>query len=206
MHIGIIADGNGRWAERRGLPREKGHRVGADNVSTIASYLLDKTDYLSLYGFSTENWNRNPDEVQKLFDIMETCVNGRLLRWCEEHKVRLYHFGRRDRLPKKLLLGIDNAIAATRLATGRQTRLHVSLCLDYGYRDEVDREAVTTTEFPDVDLIIRTGGEHRLSNFLLYQSAYAEIFFTKVLFPDLKGKTLHRILEWYHTRTRKFGR
>jgi undecaprenyl diphosphate synthase len=201
MHIGIIADGNGRWASSKGYSREWGHRAGADNVPKIVKSLMGKTDYLSLYGFSTENWSRSQLEVTKLFEIMYTCVNGELLKFCESNNIRIYHFGRRDRLPFDLLASIDRATART----SQNTKMHVAMCLDYGYRDEVQREEITSLIFPDLDLVIRTGGEHRLSNFMLYQAAYAEIYFTRILFPDLNSQALRTILRWYNSRMRKFG-
>ena len=213
VNIGIIADGNGRWAESRGLPRVRGHEAGAENIKGIIACLKGKADYLTLYGFSTENWNRSREEVNHLFRIMEEHVNGVLLEWCIENGIRLYHFGSRDRLPEGLLNAMDRA----RMLTSRNRKMHVGFCLDYGAREEIENAArlydgnlrfqdyLYTYSFPDVDLIIRTGGEHRLSNFLLYQSAYAEIYFTDTLFPDLGEKELMRILDWFKSRRRTFG-
>lgn len=213
MNVGIVADGNGRWAERRGLPRTVGHGVGTSSVERVVFYLKGKVTHLVLYGFSTENWNRPEAEVVFLFELMEESVRGRLLQRCLSEGVRLYHFGRRDRLPVSLLQAVDRAVSLTEDCK----EMHVGLCLDYGARDEIERAAqkysggsfssyLDTWSFPDVDLIIRTGGEHRLSNFLLYQSAYAELYFTDTLFPDLAGEELERILSWYGSRVRKFGR
>ncbi len=212
MNIGIVADGNGRWAEQKGLSRAAGHQAGADNVEEVVSYLNGKTDYLILYGFSTENWSRPKEEVDGLFRIMKDNVDGKLLVRCMREGIRLYRFGRRDRLSSDFLKAIDYAIAFTSMNKSMQ----VGFCLDYGAKDEIVSAALrysggdfssylATYPFPDVDLIIRTGGEHRLSNFLLYQSAYAEIYFTDTLFPDLGEEELKSILDWFSLRTRTFG-
>ena len=214
MNIGIIADGNGRWAEKRGLSRVKGHEAGAENIKRVVGYLKGKTEYLTLYGFSTENWNRSQEEIAHLFRLMIERVDGDLLKWCLDEGIRLYHFGRRDKLPESLLCAIDRAV----ILTSRNGEMHVGFCLDYGSRDEIENAArwyggtgnfhnyLYTCTFPDVDLVIRTGGEHRLSNFLLYQSAYAEIYFTETLFPDLGEKELEYILSWFQSRKRTYGR
>lgn len=210
MHLGIIADGNGRWAEKRNLPRWEGHEAGASNVKEIVEVLKGRVEYLTLFGFSTENWNRSTNEVRHLFRIMEQYVDGPYLDYCLGHNIRIYHFGRKDRIPQSLKNAIDKAVELTK----GNNSMHIGFCLDYGSREELTNAAsrgsienyLYTNPFPDVDLIIRTGGEHRLSNFLLWQSAYAEIYFSDTLFPDLNKEELDGVLSWFKSRERKFGR
>ena len=216
MHVGIIADGNGRWAERRGLPRVEGHEAGAANISKVVDALEGKVDYLTLFGFSTENWNRPKEEVDALFGIMERYLVGPLGDMYLDKGMRFHHFGSREGLPEGLLRALDKL----RIQTRNNGNMHIGFCLNYGSRFEIEaaarlwknhenfsfRDCLNSHMFPDVDLIVRTGGEQRLSNFLLYQSAYAEIYFTQTLFPDLDKEELDIVLAWYKSRKRTFGK
>lgn len=222
QHVAIIMDGNGRWARERGLPRLAGHRAGTENlrrvVRAFASYGVQ---YLTIYAFSTENWSRPQKEVQGLWRLL-----GQVIRRERDqlHKegVRLLHIGRRDRLFPQLLRDMDDAVELTKLNTG----LTLSVALDYGGRDEIVEavrrmmraglkpEEVTeetlsrnlyTACIPAPDLIIRTAGEMRLSNFLTWQSAYAEYYTTPAYWPDFSEQEIERALRAYSQRERRFG-
>ena len=228
LHVAIIMDGNGRWATARGLPRLAGHRRGADAVRRAveaAPGLGIAT--LSLFAFSGDNWRRPPEEVEGLMALFE-----RYLRLetpaLVEHGVRLSVIGRRDRLSPSLRA----AIAATEAATGASGTLSLRLAVDYSARDaivraartlgaatglatgipELDREAfarrlgaVYGSAAPDVDLLIRTGGEQRLSDFLLWESAYAELYFTPRMWPDFGLPELAEAVRAFRARERRFG-
>ncbi|GAI86535.1 unnamed protein product, partial [marine sediment metagenome] len=200
-HIAIIVDGNGRWAEQRGLPRFEGHLAGLKSVrSTIRCLNQYQIKYVTLYGFSTENWNRPQDEVISLFRLLEEIVDKEAL---ELHKegIKIRHLGRLEGLPQGLQLAINRAIELTKNNTG----MTFSLAFNYGGRGEIldavrriiaegispqslDEKLFNnylyTAGLPDVDLIIRTGGEVRISNFLIWQATYSEYYFTDVLWPD----------------------
>lgn len=214
--VAIVADGNGRWATARGLPRIEGHRAGAENIENIVKYLLNKgIGYVILYGFSTENWGRSGEEIAGLFGIIEEYLgDAKFIKRCIKNGVRIFHMGRRDRLPKSMMDVVDRLA----ILTEDNEKINVGICLDYGSRDELEMAArsvrdfggkladyLYSGDFPDVDLVIRTGGEKRLSNFMLYQSAYAELYFTDVYFPDLNAKELDKALDWYYTRVRTKG-
>jgi len=221
-HIAIIMDGNGRWAKRRGLPRLLGHKAGGDNIHRVVEFCLNQgIKYLTLYAFSTENWKRALDEVTGIFNIL-THVIDREMKYFHQAKVKLKHLGRLDRVPQELQQKIKEAIELTK----DNTRLTLCICLDYGGRAEIveavrrlmaqgippqsiDEALVAqylyTEGIPDPDLIIRTGGEMRLSNFLLWQAAYAELYFTPTLWPDLGEKEMEEALLNYRERQRRFG-
>jgi undecaprenyl diphosphate synthase len=199
LHVGIIMDGNGRWASRRGLPRGAGHRAGADAVRRVVEAAPDLgiTD-LTLYAFSADNWKRPAGEVAILMRLFARHLHTETPRLAAEG-VRLMIVGRRDRLPAPLVAAIEAAEAAT--ATGGGTRLHLRIAIDYSARAAIQAGAI----LPDVDLLIRTGGEQRLSDFLLWESAYAELWFTDRMWPDCGAADLAAAVQDFRTRERRFG-
>ena len=193
-HVAIIMDGNGRWAEQRGLPRTKGHEAGERALFDVVEGALEaQIRYLSVFAFSTENWTRPPDEVEFLL-----AFNRSLLRIRREdlrsRGVKVRRIGRREGVPDDVLAEFD----AAEQATSENTRLDLLVCFNYGGRAELQDAAAKGSigehlyapDVPDVDLLIRTSGEHRLSNFLLWQCAYAEFYFTETLWPDFKREGL----------------
>ena len=222
QHVAIILDGNGRWAKKRGLPRLMGHRAGVNNIHPVASaFATCGVKYLTLYIFSTENWNRPKMEIAGLLSILARRIDKEA-RVCHQENFRLIHLGKLDRLPQKLRQKVEAAIALTKNNTG----LTLCLALDYGGRDEIVQAAkriisahipgdqidelvfsqyLYTNGIPDPDLIIRTGGEMRLSNFLLWQASYSELQFTPVLWPDFGQKEIEEALFEYKRRQRRFG-
>ena len=222
LHVAIVMDGNGRWAEQRGLPRLMGHRVGVDNIRPVLGTLAGKgVKYVSLFAFSTENWNRPATEVEGLMDILRDSVE-RETAALHQQDVRILHLGRLDRLSPELHQAIINAQELTSNNKG----VTLSVAFDYGGRAEIvealknimrdgispeqlDEECVArylyTSQLPDPDLIIRTGGELRLSNFFLWQAAYSEYYPTPTLWPDLGPEEVTRALEDYSGRQRRFG-
>jgi len=221
-HIAIVPDGNGRWAERRELPRLNGHWAGAENMYRMIEYLNEyPIRYLTLYGFSTENWTRPEDEITGLFDLLENFIDSHLSE-IHEKGVKLRHLGRLNELPENLQLAINRAVDLTK----NNTRMTLSIAFNYGGRTEIldavrylltngvapqniDEESFNnylyTAGLPNVDLLIRTGDELRLSNFLIWQTAYSEYQFTKVLWPDFGKKDIDRALLSYSRRIRRFG-
>ncbi len=222
-HIAFIMDGNGRWAEKRGLPRLEGHRAGIENARSVIKRLGEyHIKYVTLYSFSTENWNRPKNEVNGLLGILGESIEKETAE-LQKNGVRLCHIGRLERLPQSLILAIERAVELTK----NNTEMTLSLAFDYGGRTEI-LDAVRniiakgippqeinqklfngylyTADLPDVDLVIRTGGELRISNFLLWQSAYSEYYFTKVLWPDFNAEEVERALKVYSQRQRRFGR
>jgi undecaprenyl diphosphate synthase len=225
LHVAIIMDGNGRWATRRGLPRVAGHRAGVAVVRRVVERALDLgVRCLTLYAFSSDNWRRPAPEVQGIFWLLRAFLRLETER-LRQRGVRLQIIGRRDRLAKSVLREIDNAECAT--LTGH--RLHVRVAIDYSSRDAIARAAASAsaaisnvravspdllapmmmqsmnTQSADVDLLIRTGGEKRLSDFLLWESAYAELFFTDCMWPDFGEADLEAALEEFRRRERRFG-
>jgi len=222
-HVAIIMDGNGRWAKKRGLPRLVGHNAGGDNIRPVAKILGDcGVKYLTLYMFSTENWNRPRIEVAGLLTLLGKKIDQEAQAFHQEN-IRLVHLGRLDRLSQKLRNKVQAAVELTRNNTG----LTLCLAFDYGGRDEIVRavgrmakagvandnidesvlaQYLDNPGIPDPDLIIRTGGESRLSNFLLWQAAYSELYFTPVLWPDFGRKDIEEALSEYKRRQRRFGR
>lgn len=222
-HIAIIMDGNGRWAEQRGLPRLEGHQAGAKNIRPIIRCLNQRhIKYVTLYGFSTENWNRPEDEVIGLLHLLERSINAYASE-LYERGVKLRHLGHLEELPKGLQLAINRAMELTKNNTG----MTLSVALNYGGRLEIldairhiiaegvpaqsideglFNSYLYTAGFPDVDLVIRTGGEFRISNFLMWQAAYSEYYFTEVLWPDFNQKEIEKAILAYSQRQRRFGR
>jgi len=211
MHVAIIMDGNGRWAQARGLPRVAGHRAGAESLRRIIEASpAAGIDVLTLYAFSSDNWSRPAPEVSALMSLLARYLRREAAR-CVETGVRVSLVGRRDRLPKSLLPIIEETETVTR--AGR--RLHLRLAIDYSSRDQIleaarsirplTRESLSKRLGPDVDLVIRTSGEQRLSDFLLWEAAYAEFYFTKTLWPDFGEPDLQAAVADYHRRDRRFG-
>lgn len=226
QHVAIIMDGNGRWARARGLPRSAGHRQGAEAVRrSVEAAVAAGVPYLTLFGFSSENWKRPEEEVQTLMGLLKLYLRKEI---AELHRngVRLRVIGERERLASDIAALIDRAEALT----ADNTRLTLTVALSYGARDEIaaaarriaqaaaagrlDPEAVTadtlgdhlmTAGIPDPDLIIRTSGERRVSNFLLWQAAYAEFLFIDTLWPDFDEATFRAALDDYGRRERRFG-
>ncbi len=225
-HIAIIMDGNGRWAKKRGLPRTAGHKVGAEAFRTIANYAKSiGLQYLTVYAFSTENWKRSEEEVSTIMGLLEKYLRE-LLRDMDKNRVRFCFFG--DLSPLSPTLREEAAELAER--SKQYEGVQVNFCINYGGRDEILRaarsfaakcaageakpEALTEAGFsdllwsagvPDPDLVIRPSGEQRISNFLLWQSAYAEYYFTDTLWPDFGPKDLDLAIEAYNKRNRRFG-
>jgi len=223
QHVAIIMDGNGRWARKRGLPRLLGHRAGGENMRPVARILADcGVRYLTLYAFSTENWTRPRTEVSGLLSLLSRKIDQETQAFHEEN-IRLVHLGRQDRMSERLRKKVRAAVELTRNNTG----LALCLAFDYGGRDEIagaarrivdagirgddiDESVVARhlylPDVPDPDLVIRTGGESRLSNFLLWQAAYSELYFTAVLWPDFGPQDVKKALSEYECRQRRFGR
>jgi undecaprenyl diphosphate synthase len=222
-HVAIIMDGNGRWAASQGKPRSEGHRAGTENLRRIIeAFIRHGVRYLTLFAFSTENWNRPDDEVQTLLEIVDSVIRSEVNELHREG-IRLRHIGRIDRLPMDLRRSIRESIELTK----DNTRLTLCVAFDYGGRaeivdavremiaDDVQAEDVNedllrrymyTNGIPDPDLVIRTSGEQRLSNFLIWQAAYAEYYSTSVYWPDFNEAEVDRALEAYSRRERRFGK
>lgn len=221
-HVAIIMDGNGRWASQRGLPRLEGHRTGARGVRKVVKAFADRgVKYLTLFAFSTENWSRPAEEIAGLVQLLAESVEKEA-PFFHRHNIKLRHIGKLDRLPRELKEKVEAAVELT----GNNTGMTLCLAFDYGGRSEIVdavrrikkddispkklTEAVfsgylNTGDVPDPDLIIRTGGEVRLSNFLLWQAAYSELYFTPVLWPDFTKKEIDKALLDYGQRQRRFG-
>jgi undecaprenyl diphosphate synthase len=223
LHVAIIMDGNGRWAMRRGLPRVAGHRAGIASVRRVVERAPDLgIRRLTLYAFSSDNWRRPADEVESIFWLLRTYLRLETAR-LRQHGARLEFIGRRDRLPPSLV----REIARAEYATAEGQRLHLRIAVDYSSRDAITRAVAgvsaalseplsadllgrmlaqaLTAESGEVDLLIRTGGEKRLSDFLLWESAYAELLFTDRMWPDFNATDLDAALEEFNRRERRFG-
>jgi undecaprenyl diphosphate synthase len=211
FHVAIIMDGNGRWAAARGLPRVAGHRAGVEAASRIVEAAPGNgVQVLTLFAFSSDNWRRPPAEVNALMRLLSTYLETQLSR-CLDNGVRLEVIGRRDRLNRHLAEAIGRAEQAS--ASGQ--RLHVRIAVDYSARDailaaarraiDLSRESVDRVLGPSVDLLIRTGGERRLSDFLLWESAYAELVFSRTMWPDFGPAELAAAVREFHSRQRRFG-
>jgi undecaprenyl diphosphate synthase len=225
-HLAIIMDGNGRWAEQRHLPRILGHRKGVETVQTVVDACLELgVRYLTLYAFSSENWGRPHEEVDALMSLLGTFLKKEL-KQLHKRGIRLTAIGELERLPdpiSKVLEGISKQTAGN-------DRMVLNLALSYGSRNELTRamqtlgkqvadgtlqadaiaeenitSALDTADLPDPDLLIRTSGEMRISNFLLWQMAYAELYFTDALWPDFSREHLRKAIEEYSNRHRRFG-
>ncbi len=225
-HIAVIMDGNGRWAKRRGLPRTAGPAAGAEPARTIATYCKDiGIDYLTVYAFSTENWKRPKEEVGAIMGLLKKYLLEAIGQM-ERDKVKMEFFGDLSPLTPELRGLCERTREISRHYDGCQ----VNVCLNYGGRDELLRAArayaqdclegradpnhltaerfggyLFSRDIPDPDLVIRPSGELRLSNFLLWQSAYAEFYFTDVLWPDFSKEELNRAIVSYQSRDRRFG-
>lgn len=223
MHVAIIMDGNGRWATQRAMPRVAGHRVGVDVVRKVVEAAPSLgIGTLTLYAFSSDNWRRPAAEVSTLMRLFRSRLVSEVPRLLANN-VRLTAIGRRDRLP----LALGDALGDAEEATAGGSTLHLRLAIDYSARDEILRAAqrlaaaageVTREEFgralggehdarpaADVDLVIRTGGERRLSDFLLWECAYAELYFTDLMWPEFGPKDLEEAVEYFQKRDRRFG-
>jgi undecaprenyl diphosphate synthase len=222
QHVGIIMDGNGRWAKARGLPRSAGHRAGTENLRKVLRAAVEfGIEILTIYAFSTENWGRPVGEVRALLAILERVIDRELAELHEEG-VQLRHLGRLDRIAPRLRRKVLRAIEKTR----DNQRLILNVAFDYGGRaelvramrhiiadgvpaEQVDDALVSrylyTAGLPDPDLIIRTSGEMRISNFLIWQGAYAEFYVPSILWPDFDKGELYKALESYNRRDRRFG-
>jgi undecaprenyl diphosphate synthase len=213
IHVAIIMDGNGRWATARGLPRIAGHRKGADAVRrTLEAAPESGIGALTLYAFSSDNWKRPSEEVSALMGLFEQYLQSQVDE-CIEKQVRISFIGRRDRLPRTVLRLMREAEERTRHCS----RLHVRIAVDYSSRDALVRAAqdvgpgasreslAAAMPAPDVDLLIRTGGEQRLSDFLLWECAYAELVFLPVMWPDFQAVHLDQAVSQFRSRERRFG-
>ena len=226
-HIAIIMDGNGRWANARGLPRAQGHRAGAESVrEAVETCRHLGVEFLTLYAFSSENWNRPQKEVDALMKLLERFLREKLPELLKQN-VRLHAIGRLHMLPEKCRQQIEKAIESTRDNTG----LHLVLALSYGSREEIADAArdiaikaaageldpadidpqlfashLSTIGIPDPDLLIRTSGEFRIANFLLWQISYAEIVISAKNWPDFRDTDLRAAVEEYAQRHRRFGK
>ena len=223
VHVAIIMDGNGRWAAERGLSRASGHNAGLDNIRRIVRFFAERgVKYLTLFAFSTENWGRPDEEVKTLIELLRKAVRDETMPLHEEG-VRINHLGRLDRLPDSLSEEIRKSVELTRL----NDSITLSVAYDYGSRseivdavraivadglsvEEIDERVLArylyTYGLPDPDLVIRTAGEMRLSNFLLWQAAYAEFYSTNVPWPDFDEVEADRALEEYGRRNRRYGK
>jgi len=226
-HVAIIMDGNGRWAQRMRKPRLFGHKAGADSVKDIVGACREiGIEFLTLYAFSSENWNRPAKEVTGLMTILKKYLESELPSM-QENNIRLMSIGDRDRLPDAVRSRLEKTIEAT----ATNSKLTLNLALSYGSRDEIIRavqrvarqcvdgdlnpegiteqcltENLDTSNMPDPDLLIRTGGESRLSNFLLWQLSYAEIYFTEIMWPEFRKEVFFQALIDFQVRERRFGR
>lgn len=225
-HIAIIMDGNGRWAKQRGLPRTAGHAAGAETFRTVATFAKNiGLEYLTVYAFSTENWKRPKEEIDAIMSLLEKYLHEAIDRMAKD-KVKMAFFGDLSPLSPKLL---DLCRQTEEISKGYEG-CQVNICLNYGGRDEIIRAArayaadcaegnadpnhlteeafggyLFSAEIPDPDLVIRPSGEVRISNFLLWQSAYAEFYFTDVLWPDFTTDELMRAIADYQHRSRRYG-
>ena len=225
-HLGIIMDGNGRWAKKRGINRSLGHKAGADNLIKLLNYIYNNTSIkvVSLYAFSTENFKRDKNEVDYLMKLFVTLFNSKL-ESIKKNNVKVVFSGRRENLPKSVLEAMDKTTDDTK----NNTRGILNICLNYGgdYEivdmakkvakqvlegtlniDDITKEVVIKNlyqDLPPLDFIIRTSGEMRISNFMIYQSSYAEYDFPDTYFPDFDSKCLEESLDNYRKRDRRFG-
>ncbi|GAA4065883.1 isoprenyl transferase [Flavobacterium cheonanense] len=226
-HLAIIMDGNGRWAKQKGLLRTLGHESGTKSVKvTVETCAKLGIENLTLYAFSTENWNRPKLEVDTLMKLLVSSLRKEL-KTLQENNIRLNSIGNLSKMPKSILKELNEVIEKTK----NNTRMTLTLALSYGSREEllnvvknisdkvknniisidaidesIINEHLYTHNLPDVDLLIRTSGEHRISNFLLWQIAYAELFFTDVLWPDFTEEHLYEAIISYQKRERRFGK
>ena len=221
VHVGIIMDGNGRWAQKRNLPRTAGHKEGLETAKRIISCAVDAgVKYVTLYTFSTENWKRTEEEVGFLMGLITRHLRAEY-KFYKEHGIRIRHIGDTSRLPA----AVQKEMVDAEGETADFNKMTVVLAINYGGRDELIRAmkklaskiavedireqdistAFDVPELPDADIIIRTGGEKRLSNFLLWHSTYSELFFSDTLWPDFSNEEFLSILSDFTNRDRRFG-
>lgn len=226
QHIAIILDGNGRWAKAKGMPRNYGHTAGARNVETVCQAAHDLgVKYVTMYAFSTENWNRPEGEVEALMKLLESYLKN-CIKTADKNNMRVRVIGDTTRLSERF----QERIRELEAASAKNDGLNLQIAINYGSRDEMIRamrrmsedvaagkrkpeeitesvfeEYLDTAGIPDPDLLIRTSGELRLSNFLLWQLAYSEFYFTDVPWPDFHKEELERAIEAYNKRDRRFG-
>lgn len=226
QHIAIILDGNGRWAKAKGMPRNYGHTAGAKNVETVCQAAYDLgVKYVTMYAFSTENWNRPEGEVEALMKLLESYLKN-CIKTADKNNMRVRVIGDTTRLSERF----QERIRELEAASAKNDGLNLQIAINYGSRDEMTRamrrmsedvaagkrkpeeitesvfeEYLDTAGIPDPDLLIRTSGELRLSNFLLWQLAYSEFYFTDVPWPDFHKEELERAIEAYNKRDRRFG-
>lgn len=226
-HVAVIMDGNGRWARQRALPRQAGHRAGIEPVRAIVKHCASQcVEYLTLFAFSSENWKRPQAEIHGLMALFVDTLNTEVAE-LDENGIRLSFMGEIHRLSPAL----QDTIRAAEARTGRNTRMNLVLAVAYGGRadlvnaarriackvaagelnpEQIDAAqyaaALEMAQLPDIDLLIRTGGEQRISNFLLWSLAYSELYFSDTLWPDFEIGELERALEFYRSRQRRFGR
>ena len=226
QHIAIILDGNGRWAKAKGMPRNYGHTAGAKNVETVCQAAHDLgVKYVTMYAFSTENWNRPEGEVEALMKLLESYLKH-CIKTADKNNMRVRVIGDTTRLSERF----QERIRELEAASAKNDGLNLQIAINYGSRDEMTRamrrmsedvaagkrkpeeitesvfeEYLDTAGIPDPDLLIRTSGELRLSNFLLWQLAYSEFYFTDVPWPDFHKEELERAIEAYNKRDRRFG-
>lgn len=223
-HIAIILDGNGRWAKKRGLPRTAGHAAGSEQFRKIATYCKNiGVDYLTVYAFSTENWSRPEEEVKKIMQLLDRYL-AEAIDTMERDKIKMKILGDVSGLSEEL----QKKIEETNEISSRYEGFQANICLNYGGRDEIVKAArkyakdvkngaandidekgfggyLYSAGIPDPDLLIRPGGEKRISNFLLWQCAYSEFYFTDVLWPDFTTEELDKAIEDFNSRDRRFG-
>ncbi|MDD2489797.1 MAG: polyprenyl diphosphate synthase [Bacilli bacterium] len=220
-HVGIIMDGNGRWATKRNLNRSQGHLAGSETLIDIAEYCFNKgVKVLSVFAFSTENFKRSKDEVDFLMDLSIKLLKGKLKKIINNN-IKVIFSGRKDRLPEQLL----KTMTKVEKETVNNDKAILNICFNYGGRSEivdviknivnkqVDINSITEdsikkylyNDLPDLDLVIRTSGEYRISNFMLYQMAYAELYFIDTYWPDFKKEDFDQVIIEYNQRDRRFG-
>jgi len=221
-HVAIIMDGNGRWAESKNLDVSDGHIAGYKNIRQVIIIMKNMgVKYITLYAFSTENWNRPKNEVDSLIELAVSVINDET-RELNNNNVKIQHLGRTDRMKTSLVKKIKKAIDITKNNTG----ITLSIAFDYGGRDEIinatnmiigkntqedidqDKfnQCLYSSNLPDVDFLIRTGGEYRISNFLLWKIAYSELYFTPIFWPDFSEEEIKLSFTEYSTRQRRFGK
>ncbi|ACC98260.1 Undecaprenyl diphosphate synthase [Elusimicrobium minutum Pei191] len=220
LHIAFIMDGNGRWAKNKNMPRNYGHEAGAKTVEKVIKKARELgVKYITLFAFSTENWSRPQREIDSLMKLLSKTL-ARYNKDSKKNNTRLIISGRREKLPENILKDIDNVVESTK----NNTAITVNLALNYGARQEITdaikklvsqgKKEITEQDIsacmyqpgiPDPDLIIRTSGEKRISNFLLWQSAYSEFYFTPVLWPDFDGAELEKAVTEFQARIRRYG-
>ena len=219
-HVAIVMDGNGRWASKRYMPRIAGHKQGVDSLKEIVKVCVQRgVRVLTVFAFSSENWSRPPEEVSGLMDILALAL-GREVPQLLSDGVRLYFVGSRNGLSDR----VSSGLAVAEATTAGNSRLILNVCFNYGGRWDIAQaaaklaaggqlvtestlnSALALSHSPDPDLIIRTGGEKRISNFLLWQAAYSELYFSDLLWPDFDEVALDAAFTWFASRERRFGK